>query len=74
MKLEQHIFEFCMCCHRIIAFSFFVLFRVAHLITQKLLNLAKEVGKYWKLFGDGWFYLISPKNGAALPMLAQPAV
>lgn len=22
MKLEQHIFEFCMCCHRIIAFSF----------------------------------------------------
>jgi hypothetical protein len=72
MKLAQHIFEFCVCCHRIIAFFF--LFRVAHLMTQKLLNLTKKPAKHWKVFGDGWFYLISRKNGAALPMLAQPAV
>jgi hypothetical protein len=43
-------------------------------MTQNLLNLAKELGKYWKAFGGGWFYLISPKNGAALPMLPLPVV
>ncbi len=26
-------------------------------MTQKLLNLVKEWGNYWKMFGDGQFYL-----------------
>jgi hypothetical protein len=43
----------------------FVAFQFAHPMTQKWLNLAKELGKYWKMFsdrymlGDERFYPIS---------------